>query len=225
MTTKVYEAIAAVMAEMSATGIDKTRKNQQQGYSFRGIDDVYAALAPVLAKNRLCILPRVTSREAVEKPTRNGGVMVFTTLSVEFDLVSAEDGSKHTVCTMGEASDSGDKSTNKAMSAAYKYMAFQAFCIPLTGEDNDADFHSPDIVSKPAKPVTANAAKKTGAGTRCNELTHELRSLTTMTELGAWSASRKAEIDTFPESWKQELREEYEIQKSEILKLSENENA
>ena len=76
MTTKVYEAIAAVMAEMSATGIDKTRKNQQQGYSFRGIDDVYAALAPVLAKNRLCILPRVMSREAVEKPTRNGGVMV-----------------------------------------------------------------------------------------------------------------------------------------------------
>jgi len=225
MTTKVYEAIAAVMAEMSTTGIDKTRRNQQQGYSFRGIDDVYAALAPVLAENRLCILPRVMSREAVEKPTRNGGVMVFTTLSVEFDLVSAEDGSKHTVCTMGEASDSGDKSTNKAMSAAYKYMAFQAFCIPLTGEDNDADLHSPDIVSKPAKPVTANAAKKDGKGNRCNELTHELRELTTMTELGAWSASRKAEIETFPESWKQELREEYEIQKTEILKLSENENA
>ena len=38
----------------------------------------------------------------------------------------------------GEAMDSGDKATNKAMSAAYKYAAFQAFCIPTEG-DNDAD--------------------------------------------------------------------------------------
>jgi hypothetical protein len=34
--------------------------------------------------------------------------------------------------------DSGDKATNKAMSAAYKYAAFQAFSIP-TESDNDAD--------------------------------------------------------------------------------------
>jgi D-mannonate dehydratase len=34
--------------------------------------------------------------------------------------------------------DSGDKASNKAMSAAYKYAAFQAFCIPTEG-DNDAD--------------------------------------------------------------------------------------
>ena len=34
--------------------------------------------------------------------------------------------------------DSGDKATNKAMSAAFKYAAFQAFAIP-TESDNDAD--------------------------------------------------------------------------------------
>src|SRR5690606_19364534 len=38
----------------------------------------------------------------------------------------------------GEAMDSADKATNKAMSAAYKYAAFQTFCIPTEG-DNDAD--------------------------------------------------------------------------------------
>jgi hypothetical protein len=57
---------------------------------------------------------------------------------MEFNFVSALDGSKHTVKTFGEAMDSADKATNKAMSAAYKYAAFQAFCIPTEG-DTDAD--------------------------------------------------------------------------------------
>jgi len=39
--------------------------------------------------------------------------------------------------------DSGDKATNKAMSIAYKYAAFQAFCIPTeeTAIDADAEVH------------------------------------------------------------------------------------
>ena len=45
---------------------------------------------------------------------------------------------KHIVKTFGEAMDSGDKATNKAMSAAYKYACFKAFSIPTEG-DNDAD--------------------------------------------------------------------------------------
>ena len=36
---KVYQAIAAVMADMAKDGISKDRKNQQQGYAFRGIDE------------------------------------------------------------------------------------------------------------------------------------------------------------------------------------------
>ena len=67
-------------------------------------------------------------------------------LTVEFDIVSAEDGPS-TRPMVGEALTAGDKSSNKAMSAAYKYMAFQAFGIPLTGEDNDADAHSPEFSS------------------------------------------------------------------------------
>lgn len=64
--------------------------------------------------------------------------MFYVALQVEFDFVSAVDGSKHTACTFGEAMDSSDKATNKAMSAAYKYAAFMTFAIPTEG-DNDAD--------------------------------------------------------------------------------------
>lgn len=135
---KVYKAIAAITAEMSKIGIAKDSKNSMQGYMFRGIDAVYSALSPLLAKHGLCVLPRVVEREVREQPTKNGGVAFYTVLKVEFDFVAAEDGTKHTIATVGEAMDTGDKSSNKAMSAAYKYACFMAFCIPTEG-DNDAD--------------------------------------------------------------------------------------
>lgn len=150
METGVYKAIAAVQAELATKGISKDRKNQQQGYSFRGIDDVYGALAPLLAKNGLCILPRTLSRECTERQTAKGGVLFNVVVDVEFDLVCSEDGSRHTVKTYGEAMDSADKATNKAMSAAYKYACLQAFCIPTEG-DNDADATTHEV-SKPAAP-------------------------------------------------------------------------
>ena len=114
---------------------------QGNGYNFRGIDDVYNTIAPLLSKHGLCILPRVLSRECVERVSQKGGALFYVTVDAEFDFVSAEDGTKHTVKTFGEAMDSGDKATNKAMSAAYKYACFQAFSIP-TESDNDADAHT-----------------------------------------------------------------------------------
>lgn len=135
---QVYSAIAEVMAKLAKVGISKNNKNTQQGYKFRGIDDVYNALAPFLAESRLLILPRVKSRTVTERETKSGGVLFYVVLDVEFDFVSAVDGSKHTVQVVGEAMDSGDKASNKAMSAAYKYACMEAFCIPTEG-DNDAD--------------------------------------------------------------------------------------
>ena len=137
-SARVYSAIAAVMADLGVTGISKDRANQQQGYKFRGIDDVYNALSPILSRHNLCMLPRMLSREVVERQTAKGNALFYVTVEAEFDLISAEDGSKHTIRTYGEAMDSADKATNKAMSAAYKYAAMQAFAIPTEG-DNDAD--------------------------------------------------------------------------------------
>lgn len=144
---EVYKAINAVQAELAKSGISKDRRNTQGGgYNFRGIDDIYNALAPILAEKGLCILPRVLSRESVERVSKQGGALFYITVDVEFDFVSTVDGSKHTVKTYGEAMDSGDKATNKAMSAAYKYAAFQAFCIPTEG-DNDADASTHQVAS------------------------------------------------------------------------------
>ena len=138
----VYKAINKVQSALAKTGISKDRTNSQgSGYKFRGIDDVYNAVAPLLAEHGLCILPRVLARTCEERASKSGGALFYVTVEAEFDFVCAEDGSKHTVKTFGEAMDSGDKATNKAMSAAYKYAAFQAFSIPTEG-DNDADAHT-----------------------------------------------------------------------------------
>lgn len=155
---KVYKAINAVQSDLATIGITKSRRNSQgNGYNFRGIDDVYNTISPLLAKHGLCILPRVLARECIERASKSGGALFYVTVEAEFDFVSAEDGSKHTIKTFGEAMDSSDKATNKAMSAAYKYAAFQAFAIP-TEADNDADASThevePDIAPQPPKKQT-----------------------------------------------------------------------
>lgn len=150
--SEVYKAIAEVMKELAKEGIGKDRTNAQQGYKFRGIDDVYGALAPVLAKHSLCFLPRVLSRSVTERVSSNDKALFNVVVECEFDLVSGADGSGHTIRTFGEAMDSADKATNKAMSAAYKYAAFQAFCIPVEGEaGGDADADSPEVKASDKK--------------------------------------------------------------------------
>ena len=154
-TKHVFKAINNVQAELAKIGISKDRKNQQQGYAFRGIDDVYGSIAPLLAKEGLVILPHYTERTCVERTTAKGGVIFYAVVKGTFELVDSADGSSTTCELYGEAMDSADKATNKAMSAAYKYMCLQTFCIPTEG-DNDAD-----ATTHTVQPATKTAPKKT----------------------------------------------------------------
>ncbi len=144
---KVYAAINAVQKVLAVEGITKSRKNVQQGYSFRGIDDMFNAVSSLVAECGLTILPRYTERVQEERQTQKGSALFYTTVKGEFDFVSSEDGSKHTVVTYGEAMDTADKGTNKAMAAAIKYAIMQAFQIPTIG-DNDADASTPDPIQR-----------------------------------------------------------------------------
>lgn len=153
----VYEAILAVSDDISKDGIAKDKRNELQKFNFRGIDDVLNALSPLLAKHKLVILPKVLSRDVVERATKSGGVLFFVTVEVEFELVSVKDGSTHSVKTFGEAQDSGDKATNKALSAAYKYMAIQVFCIPVEGQDDADNDGDPEVKAKTPKEPEAPA--------------------------------------------------------------------
>lgn len=202
---QVYQAISNVASEMAKEGISKDRKNQQQGYSFRGIDDVYNALAPIISKHSLCILPRVIGRECVERINKNGTALFYVTVEAEFDFVSAEDGSKHTVKTFGEAMDSADKATNKAMSAAYKYAAMQAFCIPTEG-DNDADATTHEVEPKAHKEPPKNDATRN----LYEALQQKITDAKTSADLGNWWKSEQTKKDraSLPSDWHSYLETE-----------------
>lgn len=175
----VYTAISDVMLACSKEGLSKDRKNQQQNYQFRGIDDVYNLLCGILAENRLVILPDVEKMEREERQTQKGGVITYTILTVRFKLVSAIDGSFDYVRTVGEAMDTADKSANKAQSAAMKYAELQVFQIPTEG-DNDADatthtvaprqqshhHRGEPLISRPQWAKITDLLKVTGAKTK-----------------------------------------------------------
>jgi hypothetical protein len=136
---RVYKAINAVASELARNGIAKSNTNLRERYQYRSIDDVLNRLSPLLAKHRLCVLPRALERIVVERGEPRNPNCSLVALKMAYDFVSALDASTHTVETFGEAQDEGDKGTAKALSAAYKMAMFQTFCIPIEGlEDPDA---------------------------------------------------------------------------------------
>lgn len=161
----IYRAIAGVIADVGSVGKDKI--NKQQGFKFRSIDDVYNALHPALAKNKVFIVPDILeqTREVVGT-TKNGARMTMVICKIKYTFF-AEDGSHIESVIIGEALDTGDKATNKAMAIAYKYACFQVFCIP-TEEMVDPDAESPEVkvgvdkkkqeASKEGKKTDGNAA-------------------------------------------------------------------
>lgn len=136
---KIYSAIAAVMRETSA--ISKARQNQQQRFNFRGIDDVMNELHPTLAKCGVFIVPEVLEEHRDQGSTKSGGLMFYTRQKIKFSFY-AEDGSHVDSVVIGEAMDTGDKASNKALSIGFKYACLQVFCIPTEDEkDPDAQSH------------------------------------------------------------------------------------
>jgi hypothetical protein len=143
----VYAAINAISGELAQHGIAKSRVNEADDYKYRSIDDLLDRLAPLLAKHRLCVLPRVVEREAVERRDEGDRLLFHVALRVAFTMTSVDDGSAHDVEVYGEALDLSDKATAKAMWAAFKSAMVQTFCIPFSGSE-DADQASPRATSR-----------------------------------------------------------------------------
>ena len=223
----VYQAIAAVMEDVGREGIAKGRRNEMQKYNFRGIDDVYNALAPILARHRLIIVPRVLTRDKTEQASKNGGVLFYVVVHVEFDIICSVDGSRITAATYGEAMDSADKATNKAMSAAYKYMAMQTFCIPTEG-DNDADAHHHEVRPNAARSASPQSSQQaTGAAVSRDAapvqtmskgaargdygvMVEEMRRVTSTHELKQWGKMNAERVKLQPKDWQAEIRKSYQ---------------
>lgn len=144
-TGLIYAAIPAIMKDIPS--IAKDRRNKEQGYQFRGIDEVYAAVNPILAKHGVFMRAEVQSVTREERPSKSGGVLAFVQVRVRYYFVAA-DGSSVFTDSLGEGMDSGDKATPKSMSIAQKYAILQMFCVP-TADAKDPEHDSPEPAPKP----------------------------------------------------------------------------
>lgn len=148
----IYEAIASIMAKGCAIG--KEKRNQQQGFLYRGIDDVMNAFNPLLAEHGVFVVPEVLEMNREERQSSKGGNLIYSVLRVKYTFYAA-DGSSVSAVVIGEGMDSGDKASNKAMAVSMKYAMFQVFCIP-TEEMQDPDAQTPPP-SRPKDPSTRPA--------------------------------------------------------------------
>lgn len=138
-TPDIHARMVAVMRDLGAIGKDK--KNEAQGFKYRGIDDVYNAINPILAQHGVFMTASVIGKSREERTNAKGTVLAFTCLHMRYSFI-AEDGSHIETEAEGEGMDSGDKSSNKAMAVAHKYALLQAFCIPTQDlVDPEAETH------------------------------------------------------------------------------------
>lgn len=132
----ISQSLSEIMKAVGA--IAKKDKNQAQGFNFRGIDSVVNAVSPALQKHGVIVVPRVDdySYETVEIG-RNRTAMGHVKVKVTYAFIG-QAGDAISATVVGEAMDSGDKATAKAMSVAFRTALLQALCLPTDEPDPDA---------------------------------------------------------------------------------------
>jgi hypothetical protein len=157
---KIFSLIPQIMKEVGAIG--KSGWNEFDKYKFRSIDDVYSKLQPVLAAKGVFFKPDILESTEERFKSQKGTDQVRVKMKVKYTFY-ADDGSHFETQVEGEAIDRGDKATNKAFTAALKYMLIQVFCIAVEGQD-DADKESPELsFTKEAPAATPKAKPKNHA--------------------------------------------------------------
>lgn len=157
----IYPAMVEVARAVGS--IAKAKRNQQQNFNFRGIDDVYNHVHDILTKNDIFIQTRVREYE-VGLIERAGGKPPEVHAHAIFTFVFTHaDGSSVSVEMPGESRDYADKASNKAISFAAKYAFISAFTIPTEDQD-DGDRDQPAPPTGQGTRPTAQTPPQGGTG-------------------------------------------------------------
>lgn len=132
----LVERLVAVKRDIGAVG--KGDRNAQQGFNFRGIDAVMNAVAGPFMKHGIMAYPaKVVSVERGTATTSKGSMMNTVSVIVRYAFTDGVDILEFEAA--GEAFDSGDKATPKAMSVAYRTALIQALSLPTDEPDPDSE--------------------------------------------------------------------------------------
>ena len=176
----IAQALNEVMKQVGA--VKKNDRNASQGFNFRGIDAVVNAVSPALQKYGVIVVPSVEDYEyASVEIGKNRTVMGHVKVKVTYTFIGAGgDAIKATV--VGEAMDSGDKATAKAMSVAFRTALLQTLSLPT--DEADPDSQSYERSEKVVVDTTALA-----------KAISEASELETLAKLGAYITKYKDAIE------------------------------
>lgn len=144
----VWVAWARVMTDVQSITKGDLRNDSGGRYVFRGVDRVVNAVGPALRRHGVLVLPtRVFDVAYGEARTTGGKVMQECTLKVEWTVVGPRgDTLPDTLQSAGQATDTADKATAKAVSVAQRVLFLAALHVPT--EDPTID-HGPDRGERP----------------------------------------------------------------------------
>lgn len=172
-TGKIYGAIANILKDIEP--VKKERKNTQQNYMFRGVDDAMNALSPLLAKHG--VFPATAGVENIlfEEVTSKSGSAGYHLIRRYTFRFYAEDGSFIESIADGEAVDYGDKASNKAYSTAYREALWKLFVVPFNNDDTENHDHDlkpkeTEHVAPPVKPKIDPYEAAMGALDKCTTM-------------------------------------------------------
>ena len=154
-TQMIYKKIGDILKEIEP--VTKDKKNTQQNYNFRGIEQAVDMLSPILAKHGVFPVTEgieSISSETVQSKSGSAGYHYVNRYTFRF---YAEDGSFVKTQADGEAIDYGDKSSNKAYSTAYREALWKLFVVPFAGDDIENTDHDLKPAEKPVAKPTAKA--------------------------------------------------------------------
>lgn len=154
----VQQAWAAVMADVQGLGKHGSVTAGPARFNFRGVDDVMNAVGPVLRTHGVSVVPTAVEHHPEDVTTSKGSKMRNVTVLVSY-AIHGPAGDSMTGAAAGEAADSGDKATPKAMSVAFRTFLLQSLCLPTDEPDPDQHQYERAAVETPAQTAVRGMAQ------------------------------------------------------------------
>ena len=195
----IAQALSEIMKAVG--GIAKKDRNQAQGFNFRGIDSVVNAVSPALQRFGVIVVPSVEEYDyQTVEIGKNRTAMGHVRVKVTYTFIGANgDTIKATV--VGEAMDSGDKATAKAMSVAFRTALLQSLSLPTDEVDPDATSYerssSNDVLAPQAILMKI----------------HQSTTIESLSEIGQYITANK---DSYPVGLLDQFRAKFKEQQSQL---------
>lgn len=203
----VTQALAAVMAEVRGVGKDGFHDAPGAKFKFRGIDAIVNAVGPAMRNHGVIVTPQLVDVTRRDVSTSGGKASRETCVIVKY-IFTGPDGTTLETIVPGEAMDSADKGTAKAMSVAFRIALLQALCLPTDDADPDSHHYERDYQQQappPQQRTNGQQQRPAAAAQPAEDTTAEAARADLRAKVKAANIDGKALADRFLQQYGEEL--------------------